>query len=280
MTYQFHNTRPPLVKKKNVLLFLYYTKLHTDTCKISIHYYSQLQCTKWTKMMWSNLYFWVTISACISVLNSLESVQTTAAVVQEKKKKRNNTAIAFAVFLLRYPCSLPKPHWWKKHNCTAELVWSVINVMVWWSVEGQDTGSGVSKMETTAGIWQQSGFICSAADNFQHTPKSSRARIDKRTARATGNTRYRYNEIAPRDHKMADNCVFLARTNTLSSTITKPVKTWKTSNKSYSYNLLNSINKMYTHDLFYLQKEWEAWLAPVYEQIRTTKSHLTQCTTY
>ena len=34
---------------------------------------------------------------------------------------------------------------------------------------GQDTGSGVSKMETTAGVWQQSGFICSAADNFQHT---------------------------------------------------------------------------------------------------------------
>ena len=24
-------------------------------------------------------------------------------------------------------------------------------------------------METTAGVWQQSGFICSAADNFQHT---------------------------------------------------------------------------------------------------------------
>ena len=24
------------------------------------------------------------------------------------------------------------------------------------------------KMETTAGVWQQSGFICSAADNFQH----------------------------------------------------------------------------------------------------------------
>ena len=38
-----------------------------------------------------------------------------------------------------------------------------------WSgvVEGQDT---VSKMETTAGVRQQSGFICSAADNFQHTP--------------------------------------------------------------------------------------------------------------
>ena len=31
---------------------------------------------------------------------------------------------------------------------------------------------------------------------------------------------------------------------------------------------------MYTHDLFYLQQEWEAWLAPVYKQIRTTKSPL------
>ena len=29
---------------------------------------------------------------------------------------------------------------------------------------------------------------------------------------------------------------------------------------------------MYTHDLFYLQQEWEAWLAPVYKQIQTTKS--------
>ena len=79
---------------------------------------------------------------------------------------------------------------------------------------------------------------------------------------------------------MADNCVSLARTNTLSSTITKLIKTSKTSNKSYSYNLLNRINKMYTHDLFYLQQEWEAWLAPVYIQIRTTKSQLTQCTKY
>ena len=115
---------------------------------------------------------------------------------------------------------------------------------------------------------------------FSTHPKSSRSGIDKRTARATGNTRYRYSKIAPLDHKMADNCVSLARTNTLSSTITKPIKTSKTSNKSYSYSLLNCINKMYTHDLFYLQQEWEAWLAPVYKQIQTTKSQLTQCTKY
>ena len=115
---------------------------------------------------------------------------------------------------------------------------------------------------------------------FSTHTKSSCSRIDKRTARATGNTRYRYSKIAPLDHKMADNCVSLARTNTLSSTITKLIKTSKTSNKSYSYNLLNRINKMYTHDLFYLQQEWEAWLAPVYIQIRTTKSQLTQCAKY
>ena len=119
-------------------------------------------------------------------------------------------------------------------------------------------------------------YLLSRRQFSAHT-KSSLARIDKRTARATGNTRYRYSTIAPLDHKMADNSVSLARTNTVSSTITKPIKT---SNESYSYNLLNRINKMYTHDLFYLQQEWEAWLAPVYIQIRTTKSPLTQCTKY
>ena len=72
-------------------------------------------------------------------------------------------------------------------------------------------------METTAGIRQQS-------DNF-HTPKSSLARIDNRTAQAAWNTHYRYNHIGPLDHKMADNYVSLARTNTVSSTITKPIKT-------------------------------------------------------
>ena len=37
---------------------------------------------------------------------------------------------------------------------------------------------------------------------------------------------------------------------------------------------------MYTHDLFYLQQEWEACLASVCKQIQTTKSQLTQCTKY
>ena len=135
------------------------------------------------------------------------------------------------------------------------------------------------KMETTAGVRRQSGFILQQQTIFS-TPKSSLARIDKRTVQAARNTCYRYNEISPLDHKMADNCVSLACTNTASSTITKLIKTWKTSNKSYSYSLLNHINKMYTHDLFYLQQEWEVWLAPVYKQIHATKSLLSQCTKY
>ena len=68
-------------------------------------------------------------------------------------------------------------------------------------------------------------FYLFSRRQFSAHPKSSRSRIDKRTARATGNTRYRYSKIAPLDHKMADNCVSLARTNTVSSTITKPIKT-------------------------------------------------------
>ena len=114
---------------------------------------------------------------------------------------------------------------------------------------------------------------------LRHT-KSSLARIDKRTARAAGNTRYRYNKIGPLDHKMADNCVSLARTNTLSSTITKLTKSWKTSNKSYSHNLLNRMTKCTHMTYFIYNLEWEAWLAPIYKQIQTTKSQLTQCTKY
>ena len=60
---------------------------------------------------------------------------------------------------------------------------------------------------------------------FSAHPKSSLARIDKRTARAARNTCYRYNQIGPLDHKMANNCVSLAHTDTVSFTISNPIKT-------------------------------------------------------
>ena len=73
-------------------------------------------------------------------------------------------------------------------------------------------------METTAsGGGSQVLFYSSR--QFSAHQKSSLARIDKRTARAARNTRYRYNQIGPLDHTMADDCVSLARTNTVSSTI-------------------------------------------------------------
>ena len=72
-------------------------------------------------------------------------------------------------------------------------------------VEGQDTGSGVSqKMETTAGGGGNQVLLYSSRQFSPH-PKSSLARVDKSAARTARNTRYRYNQIGPLDHKMADN---------------------------------------------------------------------------
>ena len=140
-------------------------------------------------------------------------------------------------------------------------------------LEGQDTGSGVSKNGVHSRRTAEVRFYCYSSRQFSAHPKSSLARIGKRTVWATRNTHYCYNQTGPLDCKMADNCVSLASKNTLSSTITKLIKSWNTSNKSYSYNLLNCINKMYTYDLLYLQQEWEVWLVPVYKQIQTTNQN-------
>ena len=86
-------------------------------------------------------------------------------------------------------------------------------------VEGQDTGSGVSQKGRPQQAYGGNQVLLNSSRQFSALPKSSLARIHKRTARAARNTRYRYNRISPLDHKMTDNCVSLARTNTLSSPI-------------------------------------------------------------
>ena len=101
---------------------------------------------------------------------------------------------------------------------SAKLQWSGV-------VEGQDTGSGVSKNGDHSRRTAAIGFYLLSSRQFSAHPKSSHARIDKRTARAARNTRCRYYKIGPLDHKMADNCVSLVCTNTVSSTITKLIKT-------------------------------------------------------
>ena len=88
-----------------------------------------------------------------------------------------------------------------------------------WSGRLQDTGSGVGQNLRPQQAEAAIRIYCTAAIFSAH-PKSSLARRDKRTARAARKARYRYKHIGPLDHKMIDNCVSLARTNTLSSTIT------------------------------------------------------------
>ena len=99
-------------------------------------------------------------------------------------------------------------------------------VMEWWSVGKTVTraAESVKNGDHSRRMAAIRFYLLSRRQFSAHT-KSSLARIDKRTARAARNTRYRYSKNGPLDHKMADNCVSLARTNTLSSTITKPIKT-------------------------------------------------------
>ena len=127
-------------------------------------------------------------------------------------------------------CIKQQKVWRKTHfvNSYTPLAIPNLSVMVW---NGRRTGH----RQRSQWKWrpqQADGsirFYCCSSRQFSAHPKSSLTRIDKRTARAARNTRYRYNQIGPLDHKMADNCVSLVRTNTLSSTVTKLIKTWKIS---------------------------------------------------
>ena len=117
-------------------------------------------------------------------------------------------------------CTVVQAHEKKYPSQEAVLPYSFtyIYVMVW---SGQRTRQAAEsiKWRPQQAYGRDQFLLVQPQTVFSTHTKSSRSRIDKRTARATGNTRYRYSKIAPLDHKMADNCVSLARTNTLSSTI-------------------------------------------------------------
>ena len=94
-----------------------------------------------------------------------------------------------------------------------------------WHQEAVDKPNSAAGLNGVTKIWRVSCLVLSRHRSLvchnRYDPKSSIARIDKRAARAARNTRYHYNQIGPLDHKMSEKCVFLARTNTVSSTITK-----------------------------------------------------------
>ena len=88
-----------------------------------------------------------------------------------------------------------------------------IFVMGWSGVvEGQDTGSRVSQKARPQQAYGKQVLLYSSRQFSTH-PESSLARIDKRAVWDARNTCYHSNQIGPLDHKIADNCVFLARTN-------------------------------------------------------------------
>ena len=91
-------------------------------------------------------------------------------------------------------------------------------------VEGQDTGSRVGQNLRPQQVDMAVRIYSHSSRQFSAHPKSSLACINKRVAQAARKTGYRYSQIGLLDHKMADNCVSLARTNTVSSTITKLIK--------------------------------------------------------
>ena len=97
---------------------------------------------------------------------------------------------------------------------------------------GQRTGHrqrSQSKSETTAGRGSNQVLLYSSRQ-FSATHKILTC-IDKRAAWAARKACYCNNQIGPLVHKMADNCVSLAHTNTVSSTITKLIKSLKKKKK-------------------------------------------------
>ena len=69
-----------------------------------------------------------------------------------------------------------------------------IYVMEWWSVEGQDTSSGVRKNGDHSRHMSAIGFYLLSSRQFLAHPKSSHAHIDKRMAWAARNTHYHYSQ--------------------------------------------------------------------------------------
>ena len=81
------------------------------------------------------------------------------------------TQFSCTAFRILHNCIIP-PHLTVITPSWRHIPGSTMCNGVEWSKPGQDTGSGVNNLvETTAGVWQQSVFTCSAADSFQHTHK-------------------------------------------------------------------------------------------------------------
>ena len=78
--------------------------------------------------------------------------------------------------------------------------------------------------------------------------------------RAARNTSIARSQNASLGNKISEMCVSLLASNTVFSTITKPIKAWMISNESLKTYLLNHMKRMYKQNVAVLLQELEACL--------------------
>ena len=112
---------------------------------------------------------------------------------------------------------------------------------------------------------QESGLFCSSRQNLSVLSSSSFSSSLKHPylyslTRAARNTSIARSQNASLDDKIGEMCVSLPTSNTVFSTITKPIKAWMASNESLKTYFLNHRNRMYKYNVAVLIQEWEACL--------------------
>ncbi|WP_293703671.1 hypothetical protein [Thiolapillus sp.] len=108
----------------------------------------------------------------------------------------------------------------------------------------------IKEKTTAVSANQESGLFCSSRQNLSTLSSSSLSSNLTHpylysVTRAARNTSIARSQNASLDNKIGEMCVSLPASNTVFSTITKPIKAWMVSNESLKTYLLNHINRMY-----------------------------------
>ena len=135
-----------------------------------------------------------------------------------------------------------------KWKLEMERTWRGV-VCVWQEVQ-RFAVKQIKEKTTAVSANQESGLFCSSRQNLSTLPSSS---LSSNLAhpylysvtRAARNTSIARSQNASIDNKIGEMCVSLPASNTVFSTITKPIKAWIVSNESLKSYLLNHRNRMY-----------------------------------
>ena len=122
------------------------------------------------------------------------------------------------------------------------------------------------KQKTRAvSVNQESGLLCSSRQNLSTLSSSSLSsnlthQYSYSVTRAARNTSIARSQSASLDNKIGEMSLSLPASNTVFSTITKPIKALMVSNENLKTYLLSHINRMYKQNVDVLLQEWEACL--------------------